>query len=80
MAMRPECPTGSITPRVTNTTWQAVSVTGAPTHAIATFKGNCPTSRQGVAGQTFVPKCPSGSVTHTRAGWEGACPTSEKAP
>jgi hypothetical protein len=76
----PECTSGSVTPRVVNTTWQAVSVSGAPTHLPATFKGNCPTARQGVAGQTFVVKCPSGSVTHTRAGFQGASPTSDKTP
>jgi hypothetical protein len=76
----PASPSGSITPRVLNTTWQPVCVTGAPTHLPATFKGQCPTARQGVAGQTFVAKCPSGSVTKTRAGFHGASPTSDKTP
>jgi hypothetical protein len=75
----PQSPSGSTTKTI-NTTFQPVCPAGAPTHAIATFKGNCPTSKQGVAGQTFVVKCPSGSVTKTRAGFQGASPTSDKTP
>jgi hypothetical protein len=73
----PECLSGSTTPRAINTTFQPTSVTGAPTHTMATFKGNCPTSRAGVVGQTFVAKCPSGSGGGT---FQPACPTGAKTP
>jgi hypothetical protein len=75
----PACPSGSTT-KVINTTWQPACPSGAPTHTIATYKGNCPTARRGVTGQTFVVKGVSGSVTRTRAGFQGASPTSEKTP
>jgi hypothetical protein len=76
----PQCTSGSVTPRVVNTTFQAATPSGAPTHTIATYKPHCPTARQGVVGQTFRVKCPSGAVTPVSTAFQPASPTGGKTP
>jgi hypothetical protein len=75
----PACPSGSITPRTINTTWQPTCPTGAPTHGIATFKPNGRTAIQGVAGQTFVGRCPT-AASHGGPVFQAACPTGDLGP
>jgi len=80
MAFLPESPSGSITPRAINTTFQPTCPSGASTHVIATFKPCCPTAIRNVAGQAFRARCPSGSATPrvVNTTWQPVSPTGAK--
>jgi hypothetical protein len=74
---KPQCPSGSVIPRIVNTTFQAAAVSGSPSKTIATFKPHCPTALMGTVGQTFIPKCPSGTPVPGVSVFQPACPTGD---